>query len=334
MSLLGDTQAITAAFDLDLALPSHDSLWRASTSGAWKTLLLQQQLAITQGEVLMPDFSSLKAAFRQFQRGDGSLNRSKPSLTVLRAILYFIQAMIQSGRRLYNSLAIEECTGLNGNLELGAITVHTQHMLDMWYKLFRSRTSEEREWNSSSVLICKMIYHLTYMTTACSFIEIEKIARTKFPDSVLRSNTRLVKRCVQNDRIAIWHAGQVLNLVDHSETSSQPLWWAAALYRATLAIWACGLFTEISKPSERAVHFHINTAQDMPLVQMFIQGDKSGIIPALYVFDDQSTAITDLKATLDFCLKKFGFISQTRFARGVHSHLSEFVERRAAFAEI
>lgn len=52
---------------------------------------------------------------------------------------------------------------------------------------------------------------------------------------------QFVSRCVHAPHEALFHAGQILRLVREAPLRARPPWWAAALYRVSLVLWAHGM---------------------------------------------------------------------------------------------
>jgi len=116
-----------------------------------------------------------------------------------------------------------------------------QELLQRWYDLSMIQFKANP---NCQITRCNMVfYHLISLNAVTNFPEIERLARREgFEGSYWELSLRH-KRCIFGREEAIFHCGQVFRHLRSMLSESRPSWWSAALYRATLTLWADGIST-------------------------------------------------------------------------------------------
>jgi len=82
------------------------------------------------------------------------------------------------------------------------------------------------------------MFNLISMNAVTNFPEIERLARREGEYGYPQQLSLVHKKCLFNAQEAIMHAGQILRVVREMPRAIRPPWWAGAVYRAALVLWA------------------------------------------------------------------------------------------------
>jgi len=247
LSLFHDTAPFFAITELQCPLPAPEVLWMAADSEQWVNAM---QSVYGCSPNISPELlgtpsitPSLYDLFQDFLQDN--LSRRSPTLSAqrLRLILHPLQALLchlrqmlscfsesHNGRRTSTRTVTKASTLLR--LE------EVQSLLQKWYDLTMDYSKDHP---GCPVTRCNLVlYHLIALNAVTNFPEIERLARREGLDGAGSSWELALryKRCIFQREDAVFHCGQVFRLLRQMPNNRRPAWWAAAIYRPTLILWA------------------------------------------------------------------------------------------------
>lgn len=332
LSLFYDSGPCLALEDLHCLLPSPEHQWLASTYEEWVRVMLNCPQQSEHNGVSYQAYPtrSIYTLYHDFV--DGRLPEAGRNLTPmeLRMLLHPIQAEVFLWRRKHACL-----TALGRNLALEsqmkpAVLKHRAELasqLSNWCHLAYSHLERNK---TCSVTRCSLVmFHLISLNLATNFREIESLAQYGNPDVAPLTFYFTKVSGVQDDYMdstmrgrIVYHCGQVFYLLQSEPPRHRPSWWTAALYRATLILWADTLFhtnplTTNGDPSPDLWTIDL-PHQDIDNVVTQIQQGR--ISPCLQM--DQGTRTLNTPSTvLEYAIEKIGAADSSRFGDGIRRKL-------------
>lgn len=262
LSLFYDQPPTLAITELGAPLPEADEFWLAKSAAEWRSLYDREhghQQDLSTHLSLRPQYS-LRRLFRLCLADELNSNTYKLTPTRLRLLLYPLQGLVFHHSQLLDSFpdisllsisSSKTTTRTSSILRLDEL----QSLLQSWWTCAQIATPDiDRAPNHEQNVVCAnfVLFHLVSLNLYTGSKAIESFARgergwegvdeeedASEKDSESDARHRyLTGRCVYAPHDALYHAGQVLRLVHKTPVRSRPLWWAAAVYRVTLVLWA------------------------------------------------------------------------------------------------
>jgi len=244
LSLFHDTAPLLAITELQCPLPGPEVLWMAPNADRWVATMqsvygcsvnLSPQLL--SASLVTP---SLYDLFQDFLHDNLSRRETSLSPQQLRLLLHPLQSLLCYLRQMMLCFS-----DVLGSRRTTARTVtkasmerleDVQSLLQKWYEL----SMKYYESNPTCpVTRCNLVlYHLISLNTVTNFPEIERLARREGFDGSHWELSLRHKHCIYQREEAIFHSGQVSRHLRLMPNDRRPAWWSAAMYRATLVIWA------------------------------------------------------------------------------------------------
>ncbi len=262
LSLLYDVPPILSTNDVDAPLPDDTSLWHMDDPEAWLP-----RYRSSRGE---GDSESLNTLFRAFVQG--RLYRSSMAAgqgqgqgggdagpTVpwhsLRLLLHPLHAMVMSQQQLMRAFGSggrgggpPAPPGRHRVLSRPKTTERlqeTQGLLEQVAALLAHARRRAHHLHPGDQLVdgvTAIVLHLISLNTLTSIPDIERVAREEPPPTrALRTAAWAETRYAETAHPVLFHAGQVLRLVQTLPRGGRPPWWPLAAYRAAVACWALGM---------------------------------------------------------------------------------------------
>lgn len=245
LSLFHDTAPLFAITELQCPLPGPEVLWMAPNAERW-VATMQSVYGCTAN--LNPQLLNVQSVtpclydlFQDFLHDGLSRRQGSLSPQQLRLILHPIQALLSHLRQM---LSCFSDVMSSRRTELRTVTKSStllrleevQALLQKWYELTLAYSKANP---NCPVTRCNLVlYHLISLNGVTNFPEIERLARREGYDGSYWELSLRHKRCIYQREEAIFHSGQVARLLRLMPNDRRPAWWSAAMYRATLILWA------------------------------------------------------------------------------------------------
>ncbi|KAK2601238.1 hypothetical protein N8I77_010702 [Diaporthe amygdali] len=262
LSLFYDQPPTFAITELRAPLPEIDALWHAENAAEWGALYDSEKSS-------RPQYS-LRRLFQLCLANDIDPAAYHLTPTRLRLLLYPIQSLVFHHGQLLDAVpdrqipalsSFKTTTRTSSLLRLEEL----QSLLQTWWTLAEQHQHEDLNptcdpaqvpapppSDSDQVLsrANTLLFHLISLQLHTDLKAIESFARgedlscsggssSATDTASLRTRHRLLAaQCVFAPPEAVYHAGQVLRLVRATALARRPPWWAAAVYRAALVLWA------------------------------------------------------------------------------------------------
>ena len=246
LSLFHDTAPLFSVTEFAVPMPDADRLWHAKSAPEWSSIF-EQVHEFSGGFSSLGSGArplSLKELFRHFLDDEMIPLGIEMTPLQMRLLLHPLQTLVCQYSQLLSCFSDSLSSRNGGNRALTAASTRTrleevQSLMQRWYDL------AERYLKANPM--CAMmqtnlvLFHLISLNAVTNFPEIERLARRENTDGSLQQLVWLHKRCISDVEEAVFHCGQVLRLVRSMPRGIRPPWWAAAVYRATLILWADSL---------------------------------------------------------------------------------------------
>lgn len=245
LSLFHDTPPKLCITDLNTALPDQEVLWCAKTSDKWSQSF--EAIYGSPKSSLHRNPPSLNDVFRRFMNRDPQILKFNFSPPQLRLLLQPLQALIC---HLHQCLS---CFFDGGNdrqaQRLMTQLEEVQSLLQQWYAMC-SRCIQKSSTVDPATCAGLITYHLISLNTITYFPDIERFARGEIQQGDFQQSFWARVRCVEEAPQIWFHCGQVIRLARAMPEANKPPWWAGALYRVALIMWA----TSIANPNVQATN--------------------------------------------------------------------------------
>lgn len=250
LSLFHDTAPLLAINELQCPLPAPEVLWSAQNSEQWLAAIQSYYGCTTNVNPQLLNSPSLTPSlydlFQDFLHDNLSRRQGSLSPQQLRLILHPLQALLCHLRQMLSCFsdvlgarrtAARTVTRASTQLRLEEV----QQLLQKWYEITMTYYKANP---SCPVTRCNMVlYHLIALNAVTNFPEIERLARRENFDNSSPTSPHWElslrhKRCIYAREDAVFHSGQALRNLRLMPNDRRPAWWSAAIYRASLVLWA------------------------------------------------------------------------------------------------
>ncbi|KAF2481810.1 hypothetical protein BDY17DRAFT_253061 [Neohortaea acidophila] len=333
MALFNDMPPLISVTECTAPMPDAEQLWLAKSDGEWSTTFERVHEFVggsSVGSGVRPP--SLRELFTRFLDDDILARGVEMTPLQLRLLLSPLQALVTQLSQLLSCFP-DSGTAASSPTAAAGISARermreVQVLLGRWFAL------AEHHVNKHDALCPTMqtnliIFHLISLNAVTDFPEIERLARGESCDiTSLPQLFRAHKRCVADVEEAVYHCGQVLRMVRMMPRAIRPPWWAAAVYRAALVLWADALVRSGGSPSASPRHdgagpaFPIdNLPADHALIVRYLQ--KREGVPCVTRADGSQMGIDHPYTILLHCIDVLDEGAATRFSEGVRGKLEK-----------
>jgi hypothetical protein len=342
LSFFHDSMPLLSITELCAPMPDSDRLWHAKSAAEWSTVYGQVHEFTSgyssTGEGLRP--MSLRDLFRRFMEEDLASQPLELTPLQLRLLLHPLQSLVSQYR--------QYAACFSGNIKSpiisssasdpsssSSMSIHTASAQARYREL---QTLLQR-WQSLAIRylnthpVCAVMqaaltmFHLVSLNAAINFQCIERLARK---DTNVSSSIAMGMCPILDETEALFHVGQVLRLVRAMSPSIRPPWWAAAIYRVSLVLWAIAVTNQ--SPTSQYSHLGATKHQllvgidNLPtdnalLVQWRAQGDLSGVRPVLRKPDGTTVPLDSAFGVVFHCIEILDEGVANRFSDGIRSRL-------------
>ncbi|KAI1409831.1 hypothetical protein F5Y13DRAFT_85864 [Hypoxylon sp. FL1857] len=364
ISLFQDANLHIPVLALNSSLPSSEEFWLAPDATTWQQLLTRDDDSGVGAYSTQPlPQPSLRTLFQWFLNDDLTPAKQQYlSPLTLRLLLHPLHALVYNCRQLLDCLG-----GVNCSRSFSPITKASTHvrmheihsLLQRWLDLYKSSfptpwgppTPGSNDPNDVLITATLITFHAINLNTVASIPDIEELARRELSDREIRHFSQEAAYFVHSPKEAMFHAGRILYLLRGLDRKTRPPWWPAALYRATLSLWACSVFYGPLWTTPSTSYLFIDEQEgDSPdpyswnLVRGTGKDDMVGaswdsrapaLIPALKNPTGTGAPVTLEYPTqvLETCLVVFDTGVATRVSEGIRSKLSQLLSRRSALSD-
>ena len=243
VSLFYDLPPILSVTELDCPLPSSESTWLASSPDEWIRCLKSHVLCATGGwsaTALRQSKMSLRELFERFDRDQLFEPGFRPELLQMRLLLFPLQILVTNLSQTFSYIPegdrISTFYSSSSILQFEDI----QLLMHRWLTYFRrAKTEGVRDYVMAKATL--ILYHVINLSLFTAFDKLESFARGETPHSSSREVMELPSTWLREPEKAFWHCDQILRAVGELKIELWPAWTAAAIYRATIVLWAISL---------------------------------------------------------------------------------------------
>jgi len=337
LSLFHDTAPLFSVTEFNEPMPDSDALWHAKSAQEWSSIFEQVHEfsggASSLGSGVRP--LSLRDLFRHFL--DDAIVSQGIELTPLqlRLLLHPLQSLVCQFRQLLSCFS-DSTMSMPGSSTFTAASTRlrleeVQALLQRWFAL----ADRYMKANPLCPLMqaSLVIFHLISLNAVTNFPEIEKLARRDELDGSYQQLVWLHKRAISDVEEAIFHCGQVVRHIRAMPRSIRPSWWAGAVYRVALILWADSLVHNDGMTPSGAAYpgnaesnsFAIDSlSPDHPMVVRYLS--KREGMPMVTKRDGSLMPIDNSFGVLFHCVDVIGEGVSTRFADGIRNKLERLAK--------
>lgn len=309
--------------ELETPIPACSRLWLAKTPAEW-FYIMQETGLFAKSEHLPPPLPrpgrSLKDLFQDLLHNNLEDKSQQPSAVELKLLLHPIQSLLCHlgpvvscySERTGSYRAPRPLTTVSTLLRLEEV----DSTLQRWYNLCMINAREDPTCAVTGASL--VLYHLVSLNAITCFPEIERLGRKEGFSEYAPDWSSLSTRCIQKPERAIIHCGQILRLISLMHKCARPPWWAAAIYRATMILWANSVLHAASNPRvlTSGTPFEINLVppEDLAISEYLRSGSGTPILVGL---NGESIDLCSSQEILRICI---GFLDgglSLRFSDGV-----------------
>jgi hypothetical protein len=334
VALLHDCAPLFSVTELKVPMPDADRLWHARNAAEWSANFEQVHEFGGGYSSLGSDARpmSLLGLYGHFLDNELISLGIEMTPLQLRLLLHPLQSLIWQSSQLLRCFSdVASIRHAEGSRTVNASSTRGrlqegQQLLQRWYDL------AERYLKVNAM--CPMmqtnlvIFHLISLNAVTNFQEIERVARREIVGTTYQEVSWLHKRCIADVEEAVYHCGQVFRLVRSMPRIVRPPWWAGAIYRVALVLWANCLLTGESNNSSNDTPmfpmsgsaFAIDALEaDHPLIVRYLT--KREGVPCVTKHDGSTLPIDRSLAVLHHCVEVIDEGIATQLSEGIRSKL-------------
>jgi hypothetical protein len=249
LALFHDTAPLFSVTEFGAPMPDADRLWQAKSAAEWSSIF-EQVHEFSGGYSSVGSGArplSLRDLFRHFLDDEMIPLGIEMTPLQLRLLLHPLQSLVCQYSQLLSCFSETPRANRNPNQARTVSASSTRNRLEEVQSLL-GRWFDLAERYLKANAICPMmqtnlvIFHLISLNAVTSFPALERLARREnfdgtYPQLIWTHH----KRCIHDVEEAIFHCGQVFRIIRSMPRTSRPPWWAGAVYRVALVLWADSL---------------------------------------------------------------------------------------------
>lgn len=245
LSLFHDTAPMLDTQMLCAPLPGPDELWLVGGSE-------QQWMVAWQGLFGTPQFeavsrsTSLCTLFGEFVNSSAVDNPppggwTSHQLRLLLQPLQLLQWQLRQASFYVGNINNNNNTNIqnpvaSAGYQAGPFEDRAQTLFQKWHGIAKAYADAHPSCVATKTNF--VLYHLLSLNDVTDFPSIERLARLGMNSWEPTTPSTSAGPCVRHSRQAMYHCGQVIQLVRGMPAAQRPVWWSAAIYRAMLVLWA------------------------------------------------------------------------------------------------
>lgn len=324
LSLFHDTAPVLSITELQTPLPCGERLWRAENPVEW--LNIQQEMYV---DATSPDSQSsnhlngsvsLSHLFQDMLRDELDMKNRQMSPLRLKSLLHPLQSLVcHLGQLLSCIYGMHDSHHSSRPLTTASTLLRieeVQSSLQKWYDLCMIHTRSNPDCRTTRGSL--VLYHLISLNTVTYFPEIERLSRRERFDGSSWETALRSRRFIYQPEKAIFHCGQVFRNISAMPQIGRPPWWPAAIYRATMILWADSISRAytMGETRDNGPVFMLNSvAPEDPAIKAYTCNLYG--VPALLKRDGSFVKLGNPDDVLTHCLALLDEGSPNRFSDGV-----------------
>jgi hypothetical protein len=252
-------------------------LWLANSATEWKQEFCQRSGSADDNDssTLHRHSYSLRKLFQCFV--NNRLDQSEHNLPLmhLRLLLYPLHVLVAHLCQLFNcfSTDIRIAKFPSSIFQTSSLLRFDEadRLLQRWWDLFECQTPQTTRAHvtTQSTLV---LFHLINLNLYTAFKDIECFARRENSDfsgenSDLSSenSTSPYQHWIRAPEETLFHCGQVFRLICGMDMEARPIWWPAAVYRASIILWAHGISNGLTSKQRNDGSMRTNTQTNISI---------------------------------------------------------------------
>lgn len=240
ISLFYDSQPLLNTSELDIGLPADEPLWLALTAEEWQEALCEGSSRHEwRGALQRRPEHSLRTLFQLLLEDQLDRSDYQPNILHMRLLLYPLHVLVaQLGQLLDCDLGRVQSRAFSNPITQNSSILRfgeIRQLLETWHDAFEKLDGKAARFRAMRNATL-MLYHLISLNLYTAFGRMERFAREKY--STWEPGASETQHWIRAPELAVVHCGQVFRLFNESEDELRPIWSAAAIYRATIILWA------------------------------------------------------------------------------------------------
>ncbi|KAF3021449.1 hypothetical protein E8E14_007807 [Neopestalotiopsis sp. 37M] len=314
LSLFHDTDPQLDVSELHTSLPCSEMLWKAADAEQWNDAVRRCMSSGSPQPLASPSLFNLYREFLEQKLSDGHVDLDAHQL---RLLLHPIQKMLCNTRQTLTCFSDAFIPDQPGQQSFTRAHVMqqievVQSLLSRWHKLAISCWNKNQ--NCTIIRTNLVLYHLISLNAVTNFPEIESLARKDSHAGSLWDQASHRQRCIYDRQLAVFHCAQVFTFLSRMPADRLPMWWTAAIYRATLILWADSLLhsqTSISPAEASDLSHTAHSPQGLEYAP-----DYNGM-PYLTRSDNTPFLLDQPSEVLDYAIHAITRGASSRFGEGI-----------------
>lgn len=340
ISLFHDTAPVFSVTEFDACMPDSDQLWHAESAAEWSETFDEVHKfsngisSVTSGVRPL----SLKNLFRLFLDDEivvHGLQVIHLTSMHLRLLLHPLQTLVHQCTQLLSCFSDSALSSSSHTRALTAASTRlrldeVQELLRRWYDLAHRHVKATEMGPMMHANL--VMFHLISMNAVTNFSEIERLARREEEYAYPQELSAAHKKCLFDAHESIMHAGQILRAIRDMPRAIRPPWWAGAVYRAALVIWA-NAFTNSDAVSTNQQPHNLTQSYLVPVDQLPIDHQtirryvsRGEGLPTLTKRDGRSISLDNTLNVLMHCIEVLDEGIATRFSDGIRNKLERLAQ--------
>jgi hypothetical protein len=315
MALFHDRPLSSCIADMTSPLPDTDFIWNAINARAFMAAFSKEH-GFSTGNNARP--ISLRGLFGNFLNEDPNI-RAQITPLRLRLLLLPLQAQVYQYCQLLScypgTSPVNGCQAMTLTSTRNRLN-QTMMLCRDWQQLAEAYIQEHD--TCPMMQTGFIMFHLISLNSVTDFREVEDLARSEFLYKDYAWLYWRHSKCIYASEEAIYHCGQVLRLMRTLPTDIRAPWWAAAIYRVALILWADSLMRR--DPDIRTAPFAIDQLMpNDPIILRYLNEHQG--IPCLTMRDGTLSRINDPASVLQHFTEIFDSVFATQFSDGIRAKL-------------
>ncbi len=335
ISLFYDSQTLLNISELEAILPADENLWLASTAEEWQRALCKSDSTDDWRAGLQQQSElSLRTLFQLLLEDQLDFSDFRPNVLHMRLLLCPLHVLVtQLGQLLDCGLgSVQSRSFANPIITQNSSILRfseIQLLLNTWHTAFDQLSGKGARFRAMKNAAL-MLYHLISLNLYAAFGKMERFARECYSTWIPGTSKPLFQQWLRAPEYAIVHCGQVFRLFHEIEDELRPIWSAAAVYRATVILWAFSISHGTPSRTEEGVGSESDQVgiDALPIrdeaIQSYIRGSVTR--PVLTTLSGTSISMANPKLLLNSTIGVLsGRCLATSFSAGVKFKLEEMM---------